>query len=240
MKRMSKLLVLLCLILSLLPLMAVPAAAAEDYLTVEEAIPLLRESLANHESRLVLKVTTTEKDPSALGAYMYQQAYIHTGEPTMGDYIRCHIQEASPASVTMPLGGTYCITFTFSPGFMTSVQQEDMLNTKYQQVMAQLDLDGKSDYQKVLAIYRYITETVRYDYTNKSNPTYLTKFTAYGAMMHGTAVCQGYANLFYRMANDAGLDCRIVTGTSFWLTERITWQTPPGTRAFLPKISAGS
>ena len=42
MKRLPKLLLLLCVVLSLVSLLAVPAAAAEDYITVEEAIPLLR------------------------------------------------------------------------------------------------------------------------------------------------------------------------------------------------------
>ena len=41
---------------------------------------------------------------------------------------------------------------------------------------------------------------------------YMLKYTAYAAAIDKKAVCQGYANLFYRLANSAGIDCRIITG----------------------------
>ena len=76
----------------------------------------------------------------------------------------------------------------------------------------QLALDTKTTYQKVEAIYDWITEKVRYDYSHLNNNSYLLQFTAYAAVRNRTAVCQGYANLLYRLANDAGIDCRIITG----------------------------
>ena len=38
------------------------------------------------------------------------------------------------------------------------------------------------------------------------------KYTAYAALINKTAVCQGYASLFYRLALDAGVDTRVISG----------------------------
>ena len=53
---------------------------------------------------------------------------------------------------------------------------------------------------------------ISYDYTNLNNDAYKLKYTAYAALINKTAVCQGYANLFYRLMLELGVDCRIITG----------------------------
>ena len=57
-----------------------------------------------------------------------------------------------------------------------------------------------------------------YDYDNLNNQDYYLKHSAYAAMIHGKAVCQGFAVLFYRLALELGVDCRYISGignTSF-------------------------
>ena len=65
------------------------------------------------------------------------------------------------------------------------------------------------------AIYNWITANVKYDYSHLNDPAYRLQYTAYAAAVQKKAVCQGYANLFYRLANDAGIDCRIITGKAY-------------------------
>ena len=112
--------------------------------------------------------------------------------------------------------GSY-ITFTmyFQTNWFTTAQQEATLSSYIKgTLLPQLALDGKSTYQKVRAIYDWITRNVRYDYANLGNDSYLLQYTAYAAVINRTAVCNGYASLFYRLANDAGIDCRFITGTA--------------------------
>ncbi len=82
-------------------------------------------------------------------------------------------------------------------------------NKAYEQVLYEvldsLDLDGKTEYQKVRAIHDYICDSVDYDTT-------YSKYTAYDALMTGSAVCQGFANLFFRMCYESDLDCELITG----------------------------
>lgn len=92
--------------------------------------------------------------------------------------------------------------------------------------------------QKVRAIHDWIVTHVRYDDS-------LQHYTAYEALVEGTAVCQGYALLAYRMLKDAGIDVRIVEGTvssgshvwnmvrlgSEWYHLDVTWDDPVPDRA---------
>ena len=51
-----------------------------------------------------------------------------------------------------------------------------------------------------------------YDYAHLNDSVYRLQYTAYGALIDGTSVCQGYAVLFYRMALQSGVDARVITG----------------------------
>lgn len=65
----------------------------------------------------------------------------------------------------------------------------------------------KTEYDKAYWAYTYITSQVKYDNS-------LKKFTAYEALHDKTAVCQGYALLYYAMATELNLNCHIMIGTA--------------------------
>ena len=137
------------------------------------------------------------------------------GDPVGGDYIRyqmtyrCNIGASSEYADGEV---KYIGTLTYTPDYYTSLAQEQELSAKIGSVLQSLNLGSLSDEQKVLAIYGYICDNVVYDYTNLNNTEYKLKYTAYAAMCDGTAVCQGYSNLLYRMLLEAGVDCRIISG----------------------------
>lgn len=123
---------------------------------------------------------------------------------------------SSEASFNMPpngIGVNMDLTFSFT--YYSTAEQEEMVNDKLETVLWEtLDLDDSSltNYQKTKLIYDYLCENVVYDYENLDNPDYTTQFTAYGALINGTSVCQGYAVLMYRMMEEAGIDTRVVVG----------------------------
>ena len=80
-------------------------------------------------------------------------------------------------------------------------------------LLGQLNLYGKSDYEKICGIYDWMCANITYDYDNLEDDSYLLMYTAYAALVNRTAVCQGYANLFYRLALELGVDSRIISGT---------------------------
>ena len=97
------------------------------------------------------------------------------------------------------------VTVTITPQYDLTLEQYEMLENEIDRVLDSLDLDGKSEYQKVRVIHDYICDNVNYDYS-------YSKYSAYDALITGESVCQGYANLFYLMCDDAGLNARLVTG----------------------------
>ena len=68
------------------------------------------------------------------------------------------------------------------------------------------------EYQKICGIYDYICSHITYDYANLNDNSYQLKHTAYAALINGTAVCQGYALLLYRLSLELGFDARLISG----------------------------
>lgn len=72
-----------------------------------------------------------------------------------------------------------------------------------------------SDKQKAKAIHDYLIKNCSYDDSiSLAEKKYNDAFTAYGALVNGSAVCQGYAAAFNLMAQKCGLQSMTVCGTS--------------------------
>ena len=67
---------------------------------------------------------------------------------------------------------------------------------------------GMSEFEMVAAINQYLCATVTYDYS-------YTRYRASDALFSGSAVCQGYANAFWRIMNRAGIPTDYVSGIGY-------------------------
>ncbi|MBO5076930.1 MAG: hypothetical protein J5584_04965 [Clostridia bacterium] len=144
---------------------------------------------------------------------------LHTGIPDEGDYIKYQTGERNYSA-----GAEYVdqngddlildVTLKFKTEYYTTAEQEQAVTERLGDVMGELDLNGKSTYEKIKAIHDYIVINVEYDYEHLGDESYRTQFTAYGALIDGTSVCQGYAVLFYRMCLEAGVDARVISGVA--------------------------
>lgn len=156
-----------------------------------------------------------------------QTALAHTGVGYEGDYLKNHLKHCGCTfsySYSEPEPMVSC-SVTLHADFYSDAAQENAVTEALAATMPALELSGKSDAEKVHIITDFISDTVEYDYENLHDDTYTLKQSAYAALINGTAVCQGYANLFYRMALEAGLDARIITGTAYTgeTTENHAW-----------------
>ena len=142
-----------------------------------------------------------------------ENIFPHNGNPTEGDYALWHYAGAGYSASGYTTSDALIVSFNTSVEYYTTEVQEAELTTKLNQVMESLDLDTKTEYEKVKAIYDYIASHVVYDHDNLEDDSYKLKHTAYAALVNGTSVCQGYATLFYRMCLTAGLDARVITGS---------------------------
>lgn len=107
--------------------------------------------------------------------------------------------------------GIYKGYYSGTGGYRTMSDRYHQTIEKLDSVIKSLNLDGKSDYDKFKAITYWIVSHVKYDnyYAVKDNSS-MTPGTKYphdmtSAVLDGYAVCDGYAGLFYYMANAVGL-----------------------------------
>ena len=185
-----------------------------EYLSVEDAIVMLREQMVQRETEILLAVKTESYQEETFYYDLLMRAMEHTGNSVEGDYIRFHTSQITVEPYCEVIDGMNYVTLKYSISYFSSAEQEATMDTVLEEVMENLNLAGGTDYEKIKSIYDYIADNIVYDYDNKDCDSYTLKQSAYAALINKRCVCQGYANLFYRMALAAGVDCRIVDGIS--------------------------
>lgn len=206
---------------------SVRAARSYTYVSAEQAAAQLRDAMVSRQESVELHVYISDywynsaQDNWFFG-YFLPLAYseeLAVGL-TDGDYLRWSWRSAYQSGTTN--GYEYNITVNLSY-YTTAAQEETFLET-LDSTMEGLRLDGQADVDKYAAIYDYVTDHVAYDYDGLSDwenqygthgwdqidRSYFEIYTAYAALIDGSAVCQGYATLYYAMCRWAELPVRII------------------------------
>ena len=183
--------------------------------TVEEAGEILREQMKERIESAVVYIQTDKADNTYLEELSYaisDAAVAHTGNPVEGDYLKWQYAGFDASITGSGSGGLYDLCYSYTITYYTTAEQEAEMDEAVDALLDELDVDDASDYKKIKAIYDYICANVAYDHEHKDDSTYTPMFTAYAALINGTAVCQGYANLLYRLALELGVDARLIPG----------------------------
>jgi len=182
----------------------------------DDAAATLRSGLEARDAVItVLYASPTEISDAFLDELM-DRALDETGKPTQGDYLAYHWDYYEGSGNYTLQEGTYYYELVFNMRYYTSVEQEKAVDDAVETLISSFAFtEDTGDYEKLCTIYSWLCENVEYDRENLSKPGYLLKYTTYAALINGRALCQGYASLFYRLAGEAGLSARVVTGTSF-------------------------
>ena len=184
----------------------------EAYLSKEQAAQHLRDQMEARKQYIEVYVSAPTSDYNTLIAQVVDIALLHTGDPTEGDYLRWHFGGWEGEVEWDRSGEEYLYKYELTMLYYTTAQQEQKLDIAVNNLIATLDLNGKRDYEKVYAVYDYICDNITYDNAHLYDDTYTLKNSAYAALINKTAVCQGYANLFYRLMLEMGIDCRLIAG----------------------------
>ena len=183
--------------------------------SVEEAGEILREQMKARETTASVSVYTDRADEEFLTALCHaisDAALEHTGVPTEGDYLMWQFGGWDASVGGSVLEDVYDLTITYTITQYTTAAQESTVDKAVSKLLSDLDLDDDPRYYQIEGIYDYICDNVTYDYDHPDD--YSLKHTAYAALIDGTAVCQGYALLLYRLALELGIDCRLIAGQS--------------------------
>lgn len=176
----------------------------------DDAAAELREAMKERRQEVTIRLlreVDQESLKKLIGALM-ELATEHTGDPKEGDYIKYQYGRYDGSAKTSNVNGSMGVTVSYKISYYDSATQESILDAKVREIMESLDLDGKSDYEKLEAIHDYICDNVEYDQAGGRD----SRRTAYDALVNGKAVCQGYSNALYRLLLEAGIDNRIIYG----------------------------
>ena len=113
----------------------------------------------------------------------------------------------------------------------------NMLYDKVCEVIKDLGVDQKSDYDKELAVHDYIVKNCEYGYDPLCEDD---SYSAYGALVNNMAVCNGYAEAFSLILSCMGVENCIITGSGggelhawnqvkldgYWYHVDATWDDP--------------
>ena len=192
----------------------------EDYTQIADE---LRETMRERKSSVTVYYKTQDLITDGNKEFLYDlvlaDAFKETDLSNEGDYLWLSLHTYPELTVTQNNtdGGYYYYKLDFSNlNYYTTKEQETTLATEVAKVIESFGFGSETtDRQKIDAIYGYITENIQYDHDNfNNNPQYMLMYTAYAALINKTAVCQGYATLFYYIAKECGIDTRIITGQS--------------------------
>lgn len=211
-KRLLVGLIVLCISL----LVTSTAAYAEDevlgsseepvtYTSVEDAGKALIAGIKRHEETIIIRHNIKGDD---VDRQIFEEATKHNKENPIGGDYTLYIG-ASYGGINTENDEYTDVEYTFD--YVLSLDQEKELDAAVKKCLDELGTEGKSEYRKVKLIYDYICDNVKYDTTD----SYSLNYTAYGALIEGKAVCAGYADLFYRLALEAGLDARVICGDGY-------------------------
>lgn len=178
----------------------------------EDFVSALRDKMVKRETTVVIGFKSNSKLADTFFADIYNRLFVHTGNSAEGDYLLYHFNSYNASYTGKIENSVYYYTFTYNIVYHSTTEQEDIVTREVDTIVKNIKASAKTEYETVKAIYDYICKSVKYDYTNLNDPAYFTKFTAYAALVDKTSVCQGYSNLFYRIALECGLDARIVIG----------------------------
>lgn len=219
MRKKHRLIRLICAAMTAAVLLWMPEASAavyaadetEYYETGEEAAAELREAMKAHKSKVTIGVhgNTDQEGLKQLIGALIDEATEHTGEPDEGDYINFQYASYKGAAKTTLDGITPAIDIEYTLEYYDTAEQAKAVDEKVSEIISGMGLGRKTDYEKLTEIYQYICSNTKYVEGEDGDNI---KRTAYGALIEGEAVCQGYSLALYRLLLEAGIDNRIIYG----------------------------
>ncbi|MCX7772398.1 MAG: hypothetical protein N2376_04715, partial [Clostridia bacterium] len=107
------------------------------------------------------------------------------------------------------------LTFKYSkPKDFIQKATKDM-NEKIDQIVKAVMKPGMSEFDKELALHDYLVNHCRYDIENYKKDTIPPEsHSAYGALLDGKAVCEGYAKALKLLLDKVGITSHVVSGYS--------------------------
>ena len=180
---------------------AEPVAAS----SVEDAGSAVRALMKARQATIAVTVPGASFD---LAEAIVSAALRHTGVPTEGDYLACQLAGYTwTGAIRHGTDGASQLEVQYTMTYLSTAQQEQQTEQAARELLAQLPLAGMDSFEKLSAICAALGGNARFGGSGAG-------YSAFEALCEGQATYQGWAAALYRLCLEAGVDCRIVSGSS--------------------------
>lgn len=178
--------------------------AAFQHDNPETFVNQVRTTMLEGKEHVVLTYVGKADDLEWFTEDVIDMVYAVDDKATSSDYDYLRYKTESIASHIVGLGNIMTVTYDFSYNESGSetVKVDEMIHS----LLQKWEIEKLSDYQKVKKIHDYIINNASYD-------TSLKFYSAYDNLIKKSSTCQGYMSLAYKMLTEAGIPCRIISGT---------------------------
>ena len=157
------------------------------------------------------------------------------------------IVKAHPEFFYVGNGASYAVSgdyvVSISPQYDENLAQPEVIaafNAHVEEILSETTSPGMSQLEIALSLHDYLVLHCAYDWSvlqNQGEPSY-NVYTAYGALIEGNAVCQGYAMAYNLLLNKVGIETEYVTSSTInhgwslvkigetWYHVDVTWDDP--------------
>jgi transglutaminase-like putative cysteine protease len=199
----------------------------------EEFVNKVRDALRVGDTTLVVNYYGKEEELEEFITSAVDDAFLLDDTETTDDFDYLKYKYKGMHVDMRGFGSSYKVTYEFS--YLETNEQTNAVNKKIKEIIKLLDLEHKTEYEKIKLIHDYIITNSVYDISTYRN-------TAYDCLIEKTSACQGYAALTYKMMEEAGIPCRIISGSGLkephawnivkldglWYNIDCTWDDPVG------------
>lgn len=158
--------------------------------------------------------TTTKPGAIFLGWYVYDFIdYPDFGSknPPVYDEIQVEEETEFVTSITVyARWGSGCFLY-YEP------EDLDAAINKAKEIIGNIITPDMTDYDKIKAVHDYMVNNVSYDSSDGNC------FDAYGALVEGKAVCQGYTDAFWMFMSLLNIDCKVIDNDVESIQYNHTW-----------------
>ncbi len=179
--------------------------AAFNHDNPDAFIGQLREAMLEGKKHVTLTYVGKSNDLDWFTEEAVDMVYTIDDKDSSSDYDYLKYKTESIASHIVGLGNIMTITYDFS--YNESKSETDEVDKKIRNLFRKWEIEKLSDYQKIKKIHDYIINNASYD-------TSLQYYSAYDNLINKSSTCQGYMSLAYKMLTEAGVPCRIISGTA--------------------------
>jgi len=164
----------------------------------------VQEALYNFESTLVINVVNYDKNVYNLDVVKK----VIEDNPELAGSCTQYKLRVNKAIFFSKL--TFSFTYYESKEVLES--REKAVQNKVKEITNKVINPNMKDYEKEAALHDYIINNTKYDNRYSSGNMPKESYTAYGVLIHGVGVCQGYAQAMDRLLKACGIESKMAIG----------------------------